>query len=79
MQQTSTFRRREFDPFYLKFEAEFNNFSPSAQKQQEVGQKLQKLRCGCKTYAARLSASKGHRRYQESSTTLEKHFFGFYL
>ena len=45
-QKSSTFRGRKFDPFYLKFEAEFNEFIASAQKQQEVGQKLLKLRCG---------------------------------
>ena len=44
-QQTGTFRRRQIDPFYLKFREDLNEFVPKLQKQQQNAQKLLK-RCG---------------------------------
>ena len=58
-QQTTIFRRQKLDPLYLKFRAELNEFIPRVQMQQEQAQKLLKSRCGSKTYAVRLSGSKG--------------------
>ena len=78
-QQTSTFRRQKIDPFYLKFRAELNQFVSRLQKQQEEAHKLLKPPCGRKTYAVRLSSSKGQRRRQEYSITLEIESLGHYL
>ena len=47
--QTSTFRRENLDPFYLKFRAELNEFISSVQRQQKEAHKLLNQNCDGKT------------------------------
>ena len=74
-EQTSTFKRKKMEPFYIKFSEDLNEFVARVYKQQEKSQKLLKPSCCWKTSLVRFSRSTDKTRRQNYSITLGRSFF----